>query len=1683
MFTPTEQNIPGNTPPMDLLQMQFMTNGQMQYMPQAQFMTPSSYGAFRTMPAPEAYTAPTDGGYLHNLNVANRGRFLFGWTPEYTINTFNPAVSQHQQQLYARRRVADAENVALAGAAGVLGEASIGALGMAVPQLALPAMALSMAGLDLSKPVKERLRTTREIQDISTRKIFGGTDVDQSLGYGFSDRAARSIDKYIRKEAADDRIFDKGDWQELLKLGTQFGQFDYANNAEQYKRILKNMRNSMSVMMEVLGSSDFKDVMENMKRMRDMGATMERYNQIAIEEQAYSRNLGLSHQEAINTYGKTGAVVYQQRGLNAMQGSLQNMANAANLTYMQRTGVLDPTTVAQFGGISGMAQEMTEQGATAHTKLKDLILPALMNDDMTGLRTDIDFEKVLTQPGSFNRLQLEAAGRLSSKERFAEFQANKDRAYAQYQNKIGTEGQEKVEMHLATEIGRQQGFKGHLATRRGLEALGYSPEIAHAKYEAYYNEENKHARRKAEEEAAMQRREEDKAKYTGLGAFLRLFKGAKNELGEGIFDMFTGGRFNTGAGSKLTQEEKDARQTASGAIDRGDATTPTYTPNTQPYTGSVLPDNLPKMSDSDILRVKNEYAEKMSDEEGIAYFNSSRALIKSETGKDWGDDVQKSQEYIDQTSGALGGFQVTLARLAGTDGTSILDTKFMQGYREKYFGDVNWDIVKNAINKYGGTSLNLAKLKKGDPAAWEEIQKIFKGWREGAKDRGFNAGVASSIRYDIVHDRLNDPSLNAGKKGEMMSLLRGNLSTMKALESAANLGGTGVFKKAMNQVFAKYQTPEALQKELSKNNGYGVVKDIFDIVDKAYTTVSKDGKVHNPGGQRYKTGSLDDPKNELLALMQEMEGRTQNKDAAQVEGFSALAENVLIDPDEGYIQGYNHNLKQNAKGKMVRPDCSGYATDVVKRYAKETRGTLTDDMREVVESSSPTAAGMYNAHMSATGGKADYSVDKNADGWEAAVDNILKNAKEGDVLYFGGDNDKANRTPGKEGIGHVGFVVKKNGELFLAHRGGTNGLVLKPLKEALSWSGKINGKTTKGLMGYNTVFGFSLNSAFKDKGNRIPSNSRAQGPLGGDQKALEEVVQEAERRASQYDTPYSSDGQALGGQDLRNANSWIQAEIRGALGDERLIQDLGKESGLGEGLTGAVLDQALTVDTLGRDRYGRLKGTHRSTLSNLFSSLTGDGWKQFADYKGKGKEQWGELVYSIVKRSNPEISDEDAWKKVDELMANEPFMQTLQATVLKRYHHTDKEGNLEQGRDVINGVDYGDLIHGARIHADPYIGKVTSRNTDKKNENHNNLLLGNALDNGLGIHSRKIDYMNEDGEMDIYYDFYETPIDLKDRNNLAAYANAREAMATAMSKQTVVKGTGIKEGAYYEQTSNIMNLFQEYTYGNHSAEDKKKLRERLESLAKSAKISPSDLKKLLDKGGKASDFATAFFKKAGLKSVDDEAVQKLIKNSGILVEAKKTKDVAVNSLLGHTSDTIGKTTSDREMLINQMQEAFLRLKEYTGSDYTAFHDKSKVSDTQAQQAIDLFRQNGYNSVAQLLESARKNGTAIDPIMLTRAVNQANAGNLNGGVNGTPFKPGQKGNDTGNGSAATSGVPNGSVSGGVGPVGSGIWDDPQVKSSMLQIAPNLEENTKTLREVRTLLERNNSQPLNGGSRNN
>lgn len=530
---------PGTLSPTNPLAMQFMTQGQMGYMPQAQFLTPAEYGAFRTMPNPaDRSYLNQDPGFFQSYLIRNRGSIL--GLPAYTFNTYNPAVNLQEYMYRMNTQSMDQMMGFGATAADVAGGTLAGmGLGMA---FGLPGVAASFLLPSLSGHFTDRIRDMRAIQQQTMSKIVGGRDVNLATGMGFNASAGREMDSFLRMSGAGDVVLKDGDWRKLLQLGIENGQFDYAQNVNQYKDILKTLRGSLTTMMEVCGSTDFKDLMKEFKRFQTMGANLHQYKEISRQENMFARMTGLSHADMVSTYGQQGALIYTQNGLTGYQGSLQSMNNAATIAMGQRMGLIDPGMLSRYGGASGLAQTMTQQDAQSHNKMMDLILPYMMNKSMTGLDPNADLSKILQSNNPMQLLTGAVGQKISSPEDMMKYQQNRHKLYDEL---MQSNDAETVQAVMANRIGYSAGMgKGREATLYGFRMLGLDAETAALKTQKIYSQEFQEVQQRERALARKKAREEEELANNPFRKFARHLDEVFTKWGEASFGAMARGYGN-----------------------------------------------------------------------------------------------------------------------------------------------------------------------------------------------------------------------------------------------------------------------------------------------------------------------------------------------------------------------------------------------------------------------------------------------------------------------------------------------------------------------------------------------------------------------------------------------------------------------------------------------------------------------------------------------------------------------------------------------------------------------------------------------------------------------------------------------------------------------------------------------------------------------------------------------------------------------------------------------------------------------------------------------------------------------------------------------------------------------------------------------------------------------------------
>ncbi|MCB5270526.1 MAG: hypothetical protein LHW56_01625 [Candidatus Cloacimonetes bacterium] len=462
MITPSNQG--AAFPTYDPLATQFMTGGQMGYMPEAQFLTGAQYGAFRTMPAPttqysQAYQQQT---LWQSYLMANQGG-LPGIPGKYWVDIYNPGVNFHLQRTMASRRMSDAKSAFMGtmadagfsmGASALTGAAA--GLAFGGPVGAAVGLGAGFLAPAISQGYTDRMRGAREMQMTSMAKIFSGTDVSATLGQGFSMSAASRVDEHMRRSASRDMAYKYDDYKGFTREAMSAGLMDFSNDVEQYKQAITRGMKNLKVISGLLGSQDYKEVVTHMKRLMTMGADMGAHQGMMANEHTFARMAGMTISQMVDTYGQQGAMVYNQYGLTPVHGSQMAMSNAARVEFMKRTGIVSAAEVARLGGVSGMAQTMTEDDARFQKETSWAFLPAMLNQD--GSLNKQKALGILSGKTSYRDTLLQSVSHAKTPGQYSTLQAVMPERLSELSEMMGPNGMKALKMQFIMGYARQAGL-------------------------------------------------------------------------------------------------------------------------------------------------------------------------------------------------------------------------------------------------------------------------------------------------------------------------------------------------------------------------------------------------------------------------------------------------------------------------------------------------------------------------------------------------------------------------------------------------------------------------------------------------------------------------------------------------------------------------------------------------------------------------------------------------------------------------------------------------------------------------------------------------------------------------------------------------------------------------------------------------------------------------------------------------------------------------------------------------------------------------------------------------------------------------------------------------------------------------------------------------------------------------
>jgi hypothetical protein len=263
---------------------------------------------------------------------------------------------------YAEKAGALAARMGLSRTAGITAAAVVP--GVAAATGALMAMSAPIMAADwfVSKAA-DVAKDRAEIQDYIQASSFryappSEWSPDDVFGGGFGRKAAGRIAEGIQSYEAQNPMYDMGELKGILMKGTQIGLFQGTKDAEDFQKKFKETADALKVVTKILHTS-LGEGLDAIKAMRDVGVTTE-VGQKAMIGRADIMGLASGKTAAeMFTIGLQGAQVFRGTGVSMESGSQANQVAFAQLTNMQRNGLITAEQMSHMGGQEAFAQSMT----------------------------------------------------------------------------------------------------------------------------------------------------------------------------------------------------------------------------------------------------------------------------------------------------------------------------------------------------------------------------------------------------------------------------------------------------------------------------------------------------------------------------------------------------------------------------------------------------------------------------------------------------------------------------------------------------------------------------------------------------------------------------------------------------------------------------------------------------------------------------------------------------------------------------------------------------------------------------------------------------------------------------------------------------------------------------------------------------------------------------------------------------------------------------------------------------------------------------------------------------------------------------------------------------------------------------------------------------------------------------
>jgi hypothetical protein len=184
---------------------------------------------------------------------------------------------------------------------------------------------------------------------------FAGSDRDTATGRGLSRSATARMGTQLAQIGARDQIFSGREVASLTSMAAQTGMLDSVSSDQMTQR-MGSIVKQVKVVMSLMGSKDFQEVMGSMAKLYAGGVGANSIDTSMARISALAGSAGISTQRLMNTVGAQGQYLFQSNGLTPYLGQMTSATSIAGFGSAYRTGLMSPEMMARLGGVEGATQ-------------------------------------------------------------------------------------------------------------------------------------------------------------------------------------------------------------------------------------------------------------------------------------------------------------------------------------------------------------------------------------------------------------------------------------------------------------------------------------------------------------------------------------------------------------------------------------------------------------------------------------------------------------------------------------------------------------------------------------------------------------------------------------------------------------------------------------------------------------------------------------------------------------------------------------------------------------------------------------------------------------------------------------------------------------------------------------------------------------------------------------------------------------------------------------------------------------------------------------------------------------------------------------------------------------------------------------------------------------------------------